>query len=179
MGNTIAYGAANSPVFPATYSEFNNLYLNTPSASQAFSLGYEYVGIDPTTKTIKKFVYVYAAAALTANNIYTINPTGTVGQELSTGTPATTTIPTQYGVANTAVASGYYAFLQVEGDTTIATAGATTAGDTVKMANAVTTVTDETGTTPTVKTVGITKTTLGSAGNATVYLINKNGKAQI
>ena len=154
--------------------------LVTPSSTQQYELGTEIVvfekannSSETASKAIKRFKYVKASAALTANQAYVITLSGTVGAEIGIATPATNGVAMACGVANFAVTSGYYFFIQTEGDTQITSAGATTAGDTGKLTNGVTTVADESGTTVTAKTIGFIKNTLGSAGLATVYLINQ------
>lgn len=147
-----------------------------PSATQKYPLGLE-ITQEPegssTEKAMKKYVYVKAAAALSAKDVVIIDNSGTVGAEVTTSTPATSAVPKRCGVANVDFTINYYGFLQVGGNTTITSAGATTLGNTGKLANGVKTITDEGGAAETALTIGFIKNTLGLAGDATVYLIDK------
>lgn len=162
---------------PVSLSEVD---LVTPTSTAKYPLGFQItvgekanISSETASTASKRFVYVKASAALTAKNVYLIQPSGTAGGEVGTATPATSSVAMGCGVANVAFTSGYFGFLQIEGDTQITSAGATTAGNTGKLANGVTTVTDEAGTAVTAKTIGYIKNTLGAAGTANVYLINQ------
>lgn len=148
--------------------------LTTPTATAQYPLGLVISLMDTATGYMKQFMYVKnRAASLAAKATATIALSATAGAELVTAVPATSTVPLIAGVANVAVTSGYYFFIQIYGDTTITSAGATTAGNTGKLANGAATITDEAGVTETAKTLGIIKNTLSGAGNASVFLINK------
>lgn len=148
--------------------------LTTPTATAKYPIGFTVSLMDTATGYMKQFIYVKnRAASLAAKATSTVALAGTVGAELVTAVPATSTVPLIAGVANVAVTANYYFFLQVYGDTTVTTAGATTAGNTGKLANGAATITDELGSTETAKTLGVIKTTLSGAGDATVFLINK------
>lgn len=148
--------------------------LTTPTSTAQYPIGFVVSLMDSATGYMKQFMYVKNRnATLAAKATATIALSGTSGAELVTAVPATSTVPLIAGVANVSVTANYYFFLQIYGDTTIATAGATTAGNTGKLANGVATITDEAGTGETAKTLGVIKTTLSGAGDATVFLINK------
>jgi len=157
----------------------NYLDLTVPTATAEYTLGVE-VEMLVSGETAKKvYKYVKAGSALTAKGAYVIANTGTPGAEVTTAAPATTAVPVQGCVANVAFTSGYYGFVQIEGDTTVVSTGATTKLNTATLANGVTTVTDEAGTTETALTVGIFKDTLGATGDATLYLLGNGKKVTI
>ena len=137
--------------------------LNTASTTAKYGLGQEIETIDEN-KNVRKYIYVKAGADLTAKDCVVVTP------KFETATPATAAFTVIGGVANIAVASGSYFFLQIKGKATVVTAGGTTAGNTGKLANGAKTVTDESGTSQTAKTFCVIETGLAAAGNAVVDL---------
>lgn len=148
--------------------------LSVASATAQYPVGTEIETIDNSTGQLRKYIYIKnSGSALAAKATSIITLSGTTGAELVAGVPATSTVYILAGVSNISVTANYYFWLQTYGDTTITTAGATTAGNTGKLANGVATITDEAGSVETAKTIGIIKTTLSSAGDASVFLIGK------
>ena len=146
--------------------------LTTPTSSQRYALGLKVAMYDETYKSIKEFIYVKAAAALTAKDTVMVVNSNTSGAEYTTLTPATTATATRRcGVALSDVTINYYCFLQILGPAPISSTGAMTAGNTVVMANGVKTLTDSAGTTVGTATVGIALTSsLGAAANTVLLL---------
>jgi hypothetical protein len=154
-----------------------NSDLTIPSAVQGpYPLGFE-VSIDNSASgstVLNTYKYIKSVGSLTAGGAYVILPSNTAGSEWITQTPATSAVSKEFGFAEVAFTAGYYGFLLVEGKITNAvSAGATTAGNTCSLANGVTTVTDEAGTTETAKTVGVLATTAGGAGTVSVIVKRK------
>lgn len=148
--------------------------LSTASATAQYRVGTEVETIDNSTGKLRKYIYIKnSASSLAAKATSVITLSGTNGAELVAGVPATSTVYILAGVSNITVAANYYFWLQTYGDTTVTTAGGTTAGNTGKLANGVATITDESGAVETAKTIGIIKTTLSGAGDASVFLIGK------
>lgn len=148
--------------------------LSVASATAQYRVGTEIETIDNSTGQLRKYIYIKnSGSALAAKATSIIALSGTTGAELVAGVPATSTVYILAGVSNISVTANYYFWLQTYGDTTITTAGATTAGNTGKLANGVATITDEAGSAETAKTIGIIKTTLSGAGDASVFLLGK------
>jgi hypothetical protein len=141
--------------------------LTTPTLLQNYVLGTVVEIIDDTYKSIKKFMYVKSHGTLTIYNAYFIAYSSTAGSEVITVGATTSAILKIACIAPATFTSGYYGFVQIEGDCTVASTGNTTAGNTGKLADSVSTVTDETAATETASTIGVFKTTQ-SAGAANV-----------
>lgn len=148
--------------------------LITPTATQQYPLGYIHTIENPaaTAAAVRKFMYVKSGGALTAYNVYLIDFSSTAATELVTGTPATSAVYRRYGVPQVAFTSGYYGFVAIEGDVTIASTGNTTLGHTGKAANGVTTCTDESAATVSASTICLFKATQTvGASNVKAYLV--------
>ncbi|MBO7713178.1 MAG: hypothetical protein J6S85_06380 [Methanobrevibacter sp.] len=137
--------------------------LQEASSVAKYGLGQTIVTIDENDN-VREYIYVKAGADIDAKDCVIVTPT------FETATPATAAFTVIGGVANYDVAEGSYFFLQIKGKTTVVSAGATTEGNTGKLTNGATTVTDESDTTQTAKTFGVILTTLAAAGDAEVLL---------
>lgn len=164
-----------------TQTVFDEVDLVTPTSTQKYPLGKKVrireaanSASETASTATKEYIYVKASAALTAKGAYVITPSGTAGAELGTGTPATSSVAVRAGIAPVAFTSGYFGFLQIEGDASIVSYGAVTAGDTLKLINTSIRLADEAGTTPTAKTIGIAKANAAtSALTISAYLVNQ------
>ena len=147
--------------------------LTTPSATQLYPLGYECVLEDTDYKTIKKFVYVQAATALTAYVPYTIDFTSVSAAEVTTKTPvAIAANGAQIGVSSVTVPTTTpFCFLQTMGDAKANCAATPTLGDALEVSAAAPTVfTTEGSSTVSVNSFAIYKDTATTAA-AKVWLI--------
>ena len=109
--------------------------IKATSATAKYGLGQVIETIDEN-KNVRAYIYVKAGAAITAKDTLMVNP-GFVAVALATSAFAKIT-----GVANVAVASGSFFFLQIKGQTIAKSAGNTTADHYTKLITAVKTVTD-------------------------------------
>lgn len=97
----------------------NKSDLTTPTSTRQYRLGYIYSEIDDTTQVVKRYIYVKSHAALTQYQPYVITNGGTAGSEWITGAPATlASAVVLVGVPQIAFTSGYYGFVQIEGNAT-------------------------------------------------------------
>jgi hypothetical protein len=152
--------------------------LTSNSSTQLYPLGAEIVIWDETYQAVKKFIYVRAHGTLTINNVYVVAWNTTAGREVSTAAAATTTTATALPcVATYVITSGYYGWVQTQGHCEVVPeAGGWTAGNALKMANAVGTLTDEAAAVESAYTAAYAVDTGGTGGVAvTAYLIG-NGK---
>lgn len=140
--------------------------LTTASSTAKYGLGQVFQTIDQD-KNVRTYKYVKAGGAITAKSALIILPSQV------TSAPATSSIAVEIGVANIAASANQYLFIQIGGLTTITSAGATTEGNTGKLTNGATTVTDEGADDETAKTIGVITNTLAAAGDAEVFLVNK------
>ena len=148
----------------------------TSTQNASYVLGQEVIVRDGSgsSKAVKRYKYIKATGALTVNNCYLITYSNTAGAEITTATPATSSVLRQYGIAPIAFTSGYYGFLQIEGDCTVASTTDTVAGNTGKPANGVTTVSDEGAATISASTILVYKASRTGAGSAAAFLIGRN-----
>jgi hypothetical protein len=141
--------------------------LITPSLLQQYVLGTVVEIIDDTYKSVKKFMYVKSHTTLTQYGGYFITYSSTAGSEVITVGATTSAILKIACIPQVAFTSGYYGFVQIEGDCSVNSTGNTTLGNTGKLADSVATVTDESAATETASTIGVFKATQ-SAGAAVV-----------
>jgi len=143
----------------------NDLALS--SATAKYPLGAKFVCVN-ASGNIAEYTYVQAPVGGTvANRVYVIGDATYV-----LATPATSLVGKLFGVSPVALGISEYGFVATAGKGISATsAGATTSGNTVSMANGVVTVTDEAGTVPTDSSIGIVRTTAGVAGTVLIDLI--------
>ena len=109
--------------------------LKKVSTTAEYPLGFEVETIDENNE-MRKYIYVKAGLAVSAKDVSVIDP------NFKTSAPATSAYAVLGSVANTDVASGSFYFAQIKGKTTVASAGATTAGHFGKMTNGAETITD-------------------------------------
>lgn len=142
--------------------------LTIPTATQnlSYRLGDVIGYIDSDTKTIKKYMYVKSHTGLTAYQPYAIAYGATAGSEVITAAPVALTDANVYICwPQVAFTSGYYGFVQIEGNLTSAITASTgaIAGNALTIAAAGTTLVTTTGATRTAKTVGyLVATTTGA-----------------
>jgi len=153
----------------------NETDLSTPTSAQKFPLGAIIDVADPSTKAIKKFMYVKSHGALTQYQPYQINIGITSGSEVITAAPATLAAPGKLiGVPQVAFTSGYYGFVQIQGNATCKKSSETYAsGDHLQVLNAGTTaVVDGTSgsTAESVNSFAIVGATGSAAASVAVYL---------
>lgn len=137
--------------------------LQEASTVAKYGLGQIITTIDGNDN-VREYIYVKAGADIDAKDCVVLTPS------FETSAPATAAFTVIGGVANFDVAEGSYFFLQIKGKTTVVTAGAVDEGNTGKLTNGATTVTDESGTTQTAKTFCVINETLDAAGDAEVVL---------
>uniref|UniRef100_A0A6M3LLL5 Uncharacterized protein n=1 Tax=viral metagenome TaxID=1070528 RepID=A0A6M3LLL5_9ZZZZ len=102
--------------------------LANPTSTANYPLGYIAEVEDSATKTVKKYIYVYASTTLTAYVPYLIGWSSTSGQEVIAAAVATSAaVYRTIGVPQVAFTSGYFGFVQIQGDclANIHTGGAT------------------------------------------------------
>lgn len=151
--------------------------LTTPSSTKKYPLGLSVtVGDSGATDAVKTFMYVKSHGALTQYQPYVISYVNTSAGEVVTAAPATQTSPiVLVCVPQVAFTSGYYGFVQIQGQATAKVAAETyAAGDPGEVLNAGTTfVVNGTSGTPLVdnKTAMIYQATGSSAAAVAVYLI--------
>ena len=148
--------------------------LANPSSTALYPLGYIAEVEDSATKTVKKFVYVYASVALTAYVPYFIGWSSTSGQEVKAASMASsTTVYRTIGIPQVAFTSGYFGFVQIQGDCLANLAGAATVGHVlVGKGNAVTVLTTAGNATITDAVLAMNKTASTTAGCG-IYLFNR------
>jgi hypothetical protein len=147
--------------------------LITPSTTALYSLG-TVLTVDDGSGYIKQYMYVLADSNIAAKEAMQIIDGVTAGAQFTTQTPAATATATCYGgVANVAIPSGYYGFLQIKGKTTCVSTGATTLGNTVDLADTLRTVTDSGAATITTATLGIVNTNAIGSADVEVNLIGE------
>ena len=148
--------------------------LSVASATAQYPVGTEIETIDNATGQLKKYIYIKNSAAnLAAKASSVITLSAVAGAELVAGVPATSTVYILAGISPIAVTANYYFWLQTYGNALTLTANSVTTGNTVKLANGVATVTDESGVAETAKTIGIAKSDCTGAGTVTTFLIGK------
>lgn len=145
----------------------NTVDLTTPASTQQYPLGTVVEVIDDTYKSIKKFMYVKSHGALAKYSGYFITFSATAGSEVITVAPTTSALLRIGCIPQVDFTSGYYGWVQIEGDCTVNATGNTTLGNTGKFADQVLTITDEAAATETASTIGVFKAT-NSAGATTV-----------
>ena len=103
------------------YALGNELDLTVPTSTQGYPLGMIYECEDSSTKTIKKFMYIYGGGGLTAYVPYAISFASTSAQEITAITPASFASPgSLICIPQVAFTSGYYGFVQIQGNCTAA-----------------------------------------------------------
>jgi len=111
--------------------------LTTPSATRKYALGLEVEVVDTDSDKIKKFVYVKAHGALTVNVPYVLRPSTVAGSELKTAAPITNaTLAETVVVPQVAFTTGYYGFVQSEGQCEVAMSGTHTVDDYLELTSA-------------------------------------------
>lgn len=104
--------------------------LTVPTSTRKYPLGLEVVVVDTKDDKKKKFIYVKAHGALTINVPYVLRPSTVAGTELKTAAPVTnTTVSERVVVPQVAFTSGYYGFVQIEGECEAAVSGTHTVDD--------------------------------------------------
>lgn len=149
-----------------TLRSISEASLTTPTSTQKFPLGsiIDVQSIFSESAVLERYMYIQAGAALAANSVYLITNSSTANKEVTTGTPATSSVYRFYGVAPVAFTTQYYGWIQIEGDCSVISATDTVATYTGKAANGVVTMADEGATTISASSLGIWKATgTGSA----------------
>jgi hypothetical protein len=146
----------------------NEADLITPTSTQQYPLGSVVTILDSDKTMVKKYLYVCAGAALSAYLPYTIDWTGTAGDEVTTKTPIAL-VGVIIGVPQVAFTSGYFGFVQTMGDCLVS--GNLTSGNCLRVkANAATVLTDQSTTTVGTDTVAIAKETKNAVGVKAILL---------
>jgi hypothetical protein len=117
---------------------FDEVDLTTPTSLQKYPLGMVLTLEDGSKKTVRKYVYIKAHAALTQYQPYVLDIAATEGAEVATGAPATLAAPgRKVVVPQVAFTSGYYGFVLLEGDgKVLMTAETYAVGDHLQVLNA-------------------------------------------
>ena len=112
--------------------------LTTPSSTQKYPLGATVTLEDTSKKSVKKFMYVKSHGALTQYVPYIITRSSTAGSEVITAAPFTLAAPGQLVcVPQVAFTSGYYGWVQIQGDCVAITTDETSEiGDFLQVLNA-------------------------------------------
>jgi len=146
--------------------------ITTPTTTQKYPLGAVVELEDSATKTVKRFIYVYAPSTCTIYLPYAISWTATSGQEVQGIAVATMATPgSLVGIPPATITATYYGFIQIYGDAT----GYGSFTDTYSLqvkGNSVSAFQNNTGTTITVNTIAIAKAT-ASTSNAALFLVGK------
>lgn len=159
-------------------SEFINLRtalgnqsdLTTPTSTQVYRLGTIIETIDEDAKCINKYIYVKSHGTLTQYQPYVVNNSGTDGSEWITAAPSTlASASVLVCVPQVAFTSGYYGFVQIEGESTAKVSAAATAGNEISVYNAHTSFTTTTGARD-VNTCGYVITATTAAASTSVLL---------
>jgi hypothetical protein len=114
--------------------------LTKSSSSQKYPLGAEFAIYDTNSTTVlKKYIYVYAEVAAVANTPYMVRFSSVSGQEVQIASPATAdTVSNIVCVAESAIDSGDYGFVLVQGVTEVAVVGTHTVNDYLELISAAT-----------------------------------------
>jgi hypothetical protein len=143
--------------------------LTTPTSTAKYPLGVEVIIEDSAYKAVKRYKYVYApTGGLTQYVPYNISNTQESGKEVVAIAPAATSgVVSLIGWPQVAITSGYYGFVQVEGNlTSVLTAASGVAGLTYKVLAGGTTLTRTAGTTQTPLICAyLVTTTSGTSGS--------------
>lgn len=112
--------------------------LTTPTSDRQYTVGRVITLKDTDYTTEKKYMYVKSHAALTAYQPYIVSYSGTSGAEFVTAAPATLAAPgSLVCVPQVAVTSGYYCWVQIQGDCKVLMTAETYAvGDFLQILNA-------------------------------------------
>ena len=154
----------------------NHSDLTTPTSTQEYKLGTVVEWEDTASKAVKKYIYVKSHGALTAYVPYIITNSSTAGSEVITAAPINLAAPGQkVCVPQVAFTSGYYGFVQTEGDATVAIGTETYAvGDFLEVVSAavVFAVDGTSGSTArSFRSMGVCKAAGSAAANISAYLI--------
>lgn len=159
------------------YNSISDTNIATPTSDQRYPLGLKLTFLDSANAdAVKKFMYVKSHAALTQYQPYVVKFSSTSASQVITAAPSTLAAPgLLLVVPQVAFTSGYYGWVQIEGDAT-AKIGAETyaAGDYLEVLNTGTVLTvDGTSgsTTLSVNSKAIAKASGSSAANIAVYLL--------
>ena len=147
--------------------------LTTATATKKYPLGGVFIDYSSTNAIKPVYVYVKAGSALTKYRPYQVSISNTIGGEVTTKVPATYAFGAEIGFPQGDVTNAYYAWLQVEGEATVATTDTVAAGDYLEVLNAGTGLKLDGGasgsTAESVQSLGIA-TTATSGGNVTAIL---------
>ena len=154
----------------------NTVDLTTPTLVQQYALGTIVEIIDDTYKSIKKFMYVKSHGALAKYSGYFITFSATAGSEVITVAPTTSALLRIGCIPQVDFTSGYYGWVQTEGDCYANSTGNTTAGYTAKMADSVLTITDEGSAAESASTIGIFKATQSAGAAVVAFVLLGKGK---
>lgn len=160
-----------------TYSSISETDITTPTSAPRYPLGLQITVEDSNAQdAIKVFEYVKSHTTLVQYQPYVLNYVNTSAGEVVTAAPTTQTSSiVQICVPQVAFTSGYYGFVQVQGQATAKVAAETyAAGDPGEVINAGTTfIINGTSGTPLVdnKTAMIYQATGSAAAAIAVYLI--------
>lgn len=136
--------------------------LKKVSSVAEYPLGFEVETIDEN-KNLRKYIYVKSGATISAKNVVMVNP-GFVATTLSTSAFAKLT-----GVANVAIASGSFGFIQIKGQTVAVSASTTTKDHYTKLITALATFADSSSVVA--STNAIINETLEEAGDCSITLL--------
>jgi hypothetical protein len=117
---------------------FGNLNdLTTPTSIRQYRLGQKIATWNPQYNAIQVYKYIYASTNLIQYQPYVISISAIVGQEILTAAPFTIAAPGMLiGVPQIAITSGYYGFVQIEGDgSVLMTAQTYVVGDMLQLLN--------------------------------------------
>lgn len=124
----------------------NQSDLTIPTSAQAYTLGIIVETIDEDTKAVHKYIYVKSHGALTQYQPYVVNNSGVAGSQWITAAPtALASASVLICVPQVAFTSGYYGFVQVEGQSTALVGAAAAAGDEAALIDAATSLVTSTG----------------------------------
>jgi len=159
-----------------TYAMANQSDITTISATQStiYKLGDRCIVYDNTTKVANEYMYVQSNGGCTKYGVYGIVYTGTAGSEVTTLLPASSSVYMLHGVAQVAITTAYYGWIQIKGNCTyLATSSTATAGYFGKAINGANTATDESATRGT-NSILICKTTATGTSTAGYLLGERN-----
>ena len=153
--------------------------LTTPSSTRKYALGKIVTVEDDDYQVRQQFIYVKSHTTLTAYQPYVLNYGSTAGAEVVTAAPLTNSAPgSQVVVPQVAFTSGYYGFVQIEGDCkALMTTETYALGDILQLVTAATTLVVDGSTGSTTWSTGQQCAICREAGSTAVarkiYLIHK------
>ena len=155
------------------YGLGNEADLTTPTTTQQYPLGAIVELEDSATKTVKRYIYVYASVQCTIYLPYAIAWTSVSGQEVIGKAVSTMATPgSLVGVPPATIAATYYGFIQIYGDATAYGSFTSTYGLQVKNNSAAAFQNGSSTTLVTVDTIAIAKAT-ASTTTVAIFLLGR------